>query len=89
MDSYNNYLNDEEVVATENKFLQKYNNIYISIEQKEILDKYGFDINKYSSVNELLFDLEEYLNDSYTELEDLEWVSQTVAEYNYYNNTNK
>ena len=89
MDSYNNYLNDEEVVATENKFLQKYNNIYISIGQKEILDKYGFDINKYSSVNELLFDLEEYLNDSYTELEDLEWVSQTVAEYNYYNNTNK
>ena len=89
MDSYNNYLNDEEVVATENKFLQKYNNIYISIEQKEILDKYGFDINKYGSVNELLFDLEEYLNDSYTELEDLEWVSQTVAEYNYYNNTNK
>lgn len=89
MDSYNNYLNDEEVIATENKFLQKYNNIYISIEQKEILDKYGFDINKYNSVNELLFDLEEYLNDSYTELEDLEWVSQTVAEYNYYNNTNK
>ena len=89
MDSYNNYLNDEELVATENKFLQKYNNIYISIEQKEILDKYGFDINKYGSVNELLFDLEEYLNDSYTELEDLEWVSQTVAEYNYYNNTNK
>ena len=89
MDSYNNYLNDEEVIATENKFLQKYNNIYISIEQKEILDKYGFDINKYGSVNELLFDLEEYLNDSYTELEDLEWVSQTVAEYNYYNNTNK
>lgn len=89
MNSYNNYVNDEEVVATENKFLQKYNNIYISIEQKEILDKYGFDINKYNSVNELLFDLEEYLNDSYTELEDLEWVSQTVAEYNYYNNTNK
>ena len=53
------------------------------------MDKYGFDINKYGSVNELLFDLEEYLNDSYTELEDLEWVSQTVAEYNYYNNTNK
>jgi len=89
MDSYNNYLNDEDIMATENKFLQKYNNIYISIEQKNILDKYGFDINKYSSVNELLFDLEEYLNDSYTELEDLEWVSQTVAEYNYYNNTNK
>ena len=89
MDSYNNYLNDKKLVATENKFLQKYNNIYISIEQKEILDKYGFDINKYGSVNELLFDLEEYLNDSYTELEDLEWVSQTVAEYNYYNNTNK
>ena len=39
--------------------------------------------------NELMYDIEDCLNDSYEELEDLEWVSQTLSEYNYYNNTNK
>ena len=82
-------LNIDEVVGTDKKFLKKHNNIYISDEQINILKKYDINIDKYSNLNELVYDIEEYLNDSYDELEDLEWVSQTLSEYNYYNNTNK
>ena len=82
-------INLDELIASENTFLKKYNNIYISEKQKEVLDKYGLNIEKYNNINELIFDIEEYLNESYVELDDLEWVSQTISEYNYYNNTNK
>ena len=84
-----NYIDDELLIASEQKFLKKYNNIYISEEQKNILDKYNINVNNYSSLNELIYDIEECLNDSFEALEDLEWVSQTISEYNYYNNVNK
>ena len=87
IDEFN--LNIDEVVGTEKKFLKKYNNIYISEEQIDILNKYDINIEKYININELMYDIEDCLNDSYEELEDLEWVSQTLSEYNYYNNTNK
>ena len=83
------YIDDEEILKTEKSFLRKYNNIYISEEQKEILDRYDIDVTKYLNVSQLIYDIEQCLNDSFEELEDLEWVSQTISEYNYYNNTNK
>ncbi len=83
------YIDDSEILKTEKNFLKKYNNIYISEEQKEILDRYDIDVNKYLSISELIYDIEECLNNSIDELDDFEWVSQTISEYNYYNNTNK
>ena len=83
------FIDEESVVANDKKFLKKYNNLFISEEQKEILDKYDFNIYDYSSVSSLIYDIEELLNNSIEELDDLEWVSQTISEYNYYNNTNK
>ena len=82
-------LNVEDVVKSEISFMKKHNNIYISDEQISILKKYNININNYVNLNELMYDIEECLNDSYEILEDLEWVSQTLSEYNYYNNTNK
>ena len=81
-------LNYDDLVATEDKFLKKINNIYISQEQIEILEKYGIDINKYKDINELIYCIETYLNNGLS-LEDLEWVSESLSEYNYYANTNK
>lgn len=83
------YIEETDVISSDKKFLKKYNNIYISEEQKIILDMYGIDVNKYKSVSELIYEIEECLNNSQEELDDLEWVSQTIAEYNYYNNVNK
>lgn len=63
------------------------NNIYLSNEQIDILNKYNFNYKKYNDIGELLFDIENYLNYDYNvELDDL---SQYLSEFNYYHNTNK
>lgn len=82
-----NIENLNEFIGGGDKFLEKHGNIYISLEQINILKKYDIDINKYSNINELIYDIETILNEySY---DDLEWVSSSLSEYNYYNNTNK
>ena len=82
-------LDIDEIVKSEKSFMKKHNNIYISEEQINILKKYNINIDNYINLNELMYDIEDCLNDSYEQLDDLEWVSQTLSEYNYYNNTNK
>ena len=84
-----NDFDDSVYVASTKSFLKKYNNIYISEEQKDILDKYDINVNNYSNISSLIYDIEDILNNSTEILDDLEWVSSSIAEYNYYNNTNK
>lgn len=84
-----NNFDDSFYVALPKSFLKKYNNIYISEEQKDILDKYDINVNNYSNISSLIYDIEDILNNSTEILDDLEWVSSSIAEYNYYNNTNK
>lgn len=81
-------MNFDEYVANENDFLKKVNNIYISQNEINILEKYGININEYNNVKELLYDIESYLN-NVGSFADLEWLSEKIAEYNYYTNTNK
>ncbi len=83
------YLDEDEVISNEKNFLKQYNNIYITEQQKNILDKYDINVNNYVDISRLIYDIEEILNNSMQELDDLEWVSQSISEYNYYNNTNK
>lgn len=64
------------------------NGIYLSDNQIDVLKRYNIDYQKYTSLNSLIFDIEEILNEE-TDIEDLEEVSQRLAELNYYNNTNK
>ncbi len=81
-------MNYDDFYAKEEDFLRKHNNVYISDKQYEILLKYNINVDNYKNINTLLYDIEEILN-SGSDFEDLEWVSQTLSEYNYYNNTNK
>ena len=83
------FLSSVNLIRTEKSFLKKYNNIYISEEQYNILKKYDIHVERYTNINELIYDIEEYLNNSLFDAQDLEWVSQTLDEYNYYNNVNK
>lgn len=78
----------DNYVAKEEDFLKNINDILISTKQIKILEKYGININKIRNINELLYNIEIYLNNN-GNLEDLEWVSESLAEYNYYANTNK
>ena len=82
-------LNLDDIISNEKKFLKNHNGIFISDEQLNILKKYNIDINNYKNISELIYEIEKYLNDSYETLEDLEWVSESLSEFNYYNNTNK
>ena len=81
MNNYKEFANDE-------MFLKKIGNIYISQEQIDILEKYNININEFKNVKELIFTLEQILNNN-SDMEDLEWVSSILSEYNYYANTNK
>ena len=61
--------------------------LYLTNKQIEVLEKY--DINYHTNIESLIFELEEILNDSNGELVDLEEVSNSISEFNYYHNTNK
>lgn len=72
----------------DNLLLKHYNNgILLSDYQVGILKNNGFDYTKYGSMQELLFDIEEYLNDDYNE--ELDLVSNQIAELIYYRDTKK
>ncbi len=64
------------------------NGIYLSDNQIEVLKRYDIDYKKYSSLNSLIFEIEEILNND-VDANDLEEVSSRLSELNYYNNTNK
>ena len=74
-----------------NNELHKINNLYLSNRQIDVLDKYNIDYKKMIDVKTLIFEIEEYINDNYMyeDLSDLENLSQELAEFNYYYNTNK
>lgn len=64
------------------------NGIYLSNNQIEVLKRYDIDYKKYISLNSLIFEIEEILNEE-VDASDLEEVSSRLSELNYYNNTNK
>lgn len=79
----------DNMVANDDMFLKKINNIYITQQQIDILKKYEINVVEFNDIKELIYVIEDCLNDSYDDVDDLEWVSESLAEYNYYHNTNK
>ena len=78
---------DEIVKEThEGLKLNKINdNLYLTNKEIEVLDRY--DIDYHTSIEQLMFNLDEILNEN--DYEDLEEVSNSIAEFNYYHNTKK
>ena len=62
--------------------------IYLSDADIKIIEKYEIDYNSYSNMQELLFSIEDILNNNYTD-SDLEELLIKLSEYNYYFKTNK
>ena len=81
-DKYMNELNNVSRDMHKN-----YNGIYLTDNEVNILKNNGFDVNKYSNVKELMFDLEEALEEN--ENDELDMILSSIAEFNYYHNTNK
>ena len=57
----------------------------------EVLDRYGFNYKKYSSLNELIFEVDNYINEEgcFTDVDELEEVLDKISEYHYYNEVKK
>lgn len=73
----------------EGNMLKRYGNLLLQNNEIKVLERYNIDYKNCHNMNELIFSIEEYLNDNYDGLEDLEEVSINISERNYYMNTNK
>ena len=63
------------------------NNILLSDYQVSVLIRNGIDYNRFSSIRELMFEIENYLDEDFDE--ELDLVSSQLSEYIYYNETKK
>lgn len=81
----------DEAIKIENLdnvlFKRRENKMLLNDYQINVLNRNGINYLKYSNYKNLLFDIEELLNDNYDE--ELDSVSKFISEYVYYNETNK
>lgn len=63
-------------------------NIFLSDNQINILMSYGINPYECSSIEDIIFRIEEVLEDE-NDADDLEMVASEISEFNYYANTNK
>lgn len=78
----------KEVYDDKNMLKMRGNGIYLSDNEVQVLKKYNINYKKYPSLNSLIFEIEEILNEV-VDADDLEQISSKLSELNYYNNTNK
>ena len=89
MNNFNEIINSLDFELDELKQIKK--NIYLNNREMQILKMYDIDFQNCVDMNDLLFKIDNVLNDLYdnSDIEDLEWVSTSISERNYYMNTNK
>ena len=63
------------------------NGLLLSDYQVAVLNRNGIDYKKYNNVRELLFEIENYLDDDFDE--ELDLVSSQLSEFIYYTDTKK
>ena len=63
--------------------------ILLTYQDKSILDKYKIDYMMLTNLKDLIIEINEYLEDNYDELEDLEIVLSHLEETYYYTKINK
>ena len=63
------------------------NNLLLSDYQVSVLERNGLNYNNYSTINDLLFDIEEVLSNEYDD--ELDLLSSQLAELSYYKDTKK
>lgn len=81
------YKDDTSLNVVRRDMHQNYNGILLTKIEFKILKNYGFDIERYRTIKDLIFDLEETVN--YTQNEELESILNSLSEFDYYHNTNK
>lgn len=69
--------------------LQNIHQLLLTNHEIEVLEKYHIDYLKCHSLKEVLFEIEEVLREEDLDSDDLDLVSQSISERDYYQNTNK
>lgn len=64
------------------------NNIMLTNKEINVLDKYNIDYKQCLTLKEILYKIEFVLNEE-DDFEDLELISESISERDYYQNTNK
>lgn len=74
-------------MISDDNYYKQVGNLFLTDYQLDILNKNGIDLNTFNSNHELIYYLESILNTSSNE--ELESVSDELAEMYYYNDVNK
>ena len=84
-------LNIEELLKEKNVIGSMHslreNNLFLSDEQIEILNKYKINYQEYTTLSSLIYVIDERL--SFEEIDELEDIASMLSEYRYYNEVNK
>lgn len=66
------------------------NGILLTNREIEVLNKYSIDYKGCSNLKSLIIKIEQVLNEEeLDDIEELDYISETIAERDYYQNTNK
>ena len=79
----------DEIDIKNNFRINRGNDIYLSNNQISILERNQIDYKKYSSLSSLIFDIEEYLNNTSEIDDELDDLLVDLSKLNYYKNTKK
>ena len=64
-------------------------NLMLTNHEIEVLDRYKIEYQKCTNLKEVLFEIEDIMGDMDIVDEDLDLISQSISERDYYQNTNK
>ncbi len=78
----------DELDFSKNKFKDCGNGLFLTLYETEVLSKYNISVDNCCSLKEVLFKIDDILNEC-SEFEDLERVSLSIAERDYYFYSNK
>lgn len=73
----------------ESNKLNNINGLMLTNREIEVLDRYKINYKNCNSLKEIIFEIEEIISDMDIVDEDLDYISGTISERDYYQNTNK
>ena len=76
-------------LISDNTFQKTKTGIMLTNKEIEILKRYGIDYQNCHSLKEIIYYIEDILNDMDIVDSDLELIESSIAERDYYQNTNK
>ena len=72
-----------------NSFVDIGNGLMLTNGEINVLKRFGINYMKCNSLKEILYEIDIVLKEEIEDLDDLDYVATTIAERDYYQNTNK